>query len=217
MKMTYESLQTYLTANNAILVAVSKTKPIETIQELYDKGQRIFGENRVQEMAEKYDALPKDIAWHMIGHLQKNKVKYMGHFVSMIHSVDNLKLAEVINKEAAKHDRVIDILLQIKIANEDTKSGWDYKDLRQTVADKKLGHYQNIRIRGLMGMATFTDNKQQVGAEFASLKRYYDELSSRSNLAHFDTLSMGMSGDYELAVEYGSNMVRIGSLLFGAR
>ena len=215
--MTYQSLLSELENSNTTLVAVSKTKPASAIQELYDSGQKIFGENRVTEMVDKYNVLPKDIKWHMIGHLQKNKVKYMAHFVDMIHSVDNKKLLETINQQAAKHERIIDVLLQIKIAKEDTKTGWTYSDLLDLAKEGVLTSYKNVNIRGVMGMATFTDDTAQVRKEFGSLKQYFDELSDILHLPNFDTVSMGMSGDYEIAIAEGSNMVRIGSLLFGAR
>lgn len=213
----YTSLLEYLDSNDATLVAVSKTKPSSMIQTLYDQGQRIFGENRVQEMAEKHEVLPKDIEWHMIGHLQKNKVKYMASFVSMIHSVDNMPLLSTIDTQAKKHNRKIDILLQIKIAQEATKSGWDYETLITEIASETIFKYPNVSIRGVMGMATFTENKEQVRGEFRRLKQYFDELSPLIGSDRFDTISMGMSSDYTIAVEEGANMVRIGSLLFGAR
>lgn len=212
--MTYENLLADLTEKQVTLVAVSKTKPVQMISELYARGQRIFGENRVQEMVEKHEALPKDIQWHMIGHLQKNKVKYMASFVSMVHSVDNLSLLHTLEKQAAQHARSIDILLQIKIASEDSKSGWDYAALREDIKSIDAPH---LRIRGVMGMATFTDEQSQVRTEFAALKSYHTELKAHFDPDCFDTISMGMSGDYHIAIEEGSTMVRIGSLLFGAR
>lgn len=215
--MTFNQLTETLSTTNTTLVAVSKTKPISAIQELYDRGQRIFGENRVQEMVEKHEALPKDIEWHMIGHLQTNKVKYMAPFVSLVHSVDNERLLKEINKQAARHDRTINILIQIKIATEASKSGWEYRDLVSYLEKNTLEAYQNIAVKGVMGMATFTDNKDQVQREFAKLKTYHEELSREHFTDDFDIISMGMSGDYELAIEEGANMVRIGSLLFGAR
>lgn len=215
--MTYEELKVKLQETNTTLVAVSKTKPASAIKELYDKGQHIFGENRVQEMSEKYDALPKDIEWHMIGNLQKNKVKYMAHFVSMIHSVDNEKLLATIDKQAKKQDRTIDILLQVKIAEEESKAGWDQSDLESLILKDGLDTYENVTVRGLMGMATFTDDQEKVISEFRKLKACFDLFATSLNGPSFDTISMGMSGDYELAIAEGSNMVRIGSLLFGAR
>jgi len=215
--MTYQELKKYTDDQNATLVAVSKTKPISAIQNLYEKGQRVFGENRVQEMVVKHEELPKDIEWHMIGHLQKNKVKYMISFVSLIHSVDNLGLLKTIDKQAEKYNRTVDVLLQIKIASEASKSGWNYNDLKDKIMEGQLSSFRNIQIRGVMGMATFTDNKEQIKSEFKKLKTSYDDLNLMLQLESFDTISMGMSGDYELAINEGSNMVRIGSLLFGAR
>jgi len=202
------------------LVAVSKTKPISDLMEAYDAGQRIFGENKIQEMAEKWEAMPKDIEWHMIGHVQTNKVKFMAPFVSLIHGVDSLKLLEEINKQAKKNNRIIDCLLQIHIAEEETKFGLDEKELNEIlhfVQNDKEG-MKNIRIVGLMGMATFTDKQDQIKKEFTYLKSIFDKtnqlLTSNSQLL---TLSMGMSGDYQLAIECGSTMVRIGSSIFGGR
>lgn len=199
------------------LIAVSKTKPVEVIQEAYATGHRIFGENRVQELVPKYEALPKDIAWHLIGHLQTNKVKYIAPFVAMIHSVDSFKLAEEINKQAAKNNRIIDILLQVFIAQEETKFGLSPEELIALLQSPEFQQLQHIRVRGLMGMATNTDNNEQVRAEFRQLKKLADDVKAKFNLPHFDTVSMGMSGDFPLAVEAGSTMVRVGSLLFGGR
>lgn len=199
------------------LIAVSKTKPVEVIQEAYATGHRIFGENRVQELVPKYEALPKDIAWHLIGHLQSNKVKYIAPFVAMIHSVDSFKLAEEINKQAAKNNRTIDVLLQIFIAQEETKFGLSPEELLALLQSEEFQQLKHIRVRGLMGMATNTDNTEQVSAEFRQLKKLADEVKTQFNLPHFDTVSMGMSGDFPLAVEAGSTMVRVGSLLFGGR
>lgn len=199
------------------LIAVSKTKPVEVIQEAYATGHRIFGENRVQELVPKYEALPKDIAWHLIGHLQSNKVKYIAPFVAMIHSVDSFKLAEEINKQAEKNNRTIDVLLQIFIAQEETKFGLSSEELLALLQSPEFQQLHSIRVRGLMGMATNTDNKEQVSAEFRQLKKLADEVKKQFNLPHFDTVSMGMSGDFLLAVEAGSTMVRVGSLLFGER
>jgi len=208
-----------LEASKTCLVAVSKTKPQEQITALYNQGQRIFGENRVQELAEKHEALPKDIQWHMIGHLQSNKVKYMAEFVTMIHSVDNFKLLKEINKQAAKHDRVIQCLLQFKIAQEETKTGFDLDSAQAMLADDDFSDLKNIRICGVMGMATFTDLESQVRAEFQKLKQISEKLKSTyfKTDPHFSEISMGMSGDYKIAIEEGSTMVRIGSLLFGKR
>ena len=200
---------------NVTLVAVSKTKPVVDLQEAYDAGQRVFGENKVQEIVEKYDALPKDIQWHMIGHLQRNKVKYMAHFVDLIHGVDSLKTLEEINKQAAKHDRVIKCLLQASIANEDTKFGLSFDEIRSIFASKEVADMKNIAIVGLMGMATFTEDEAQINSEFSSLKNFFDELK-KSNPT-LQILSMGMSGDYEIAIKNGSNMIRVGSAIFGHR
>lgn len=197
------------------LVAVSKTKPNEDILEAYEAGQRIFGENKVQEMVQKWEDLPKDIEWHMIGHLQRNKVKYMAEFVSLIHGVDSPRLLKEINKQAKKHDRVIPCLLQIHIAEEDTKFGLDKTELDELINSEAFKAMDNIKIVGLMGMATFTDNKNQVRKEFAHLKSMFDDLTTK--LTGITTLSMGMSGDYGIAIEEGSNMVRVGSSIFGAR
>ena len=200
------------------LVAVSKTKPISDLMEAYDAGQRIFGENKIQEMAEKWEAMPKDIEWHMIGHVQTNKVKFMAPFVSLIHGVDSLKLLEEINKQAKKNNRIIDCLLQIYIAEEETKFGLDEKELNEILVSEAFKEMKNIRIVGLMGMATFTDKQDQIKKEFTYLKSIFDKtnqlLTSNSQLL---TLSMGMSGDYQLAIECGSTMVRIGSSIFGGR
>lgn len=197
------------------LVAVSKTKPSEMIAEAYEAGQRVFGENKAQEMSSKYEVLPKDIEWHMIGHLQRNKVKYIAPFVSLIHSVDSLRLLEEINKRAANCDRVIDCLLQVHIAMEETKFGFGIDELHTFLASDAFQSLTNIRIRGLMGMGTNGVSEEKNRAEFASLKVSFDEISQ--HMEHFDILSMGMSGDYKIAIEEGSNMVRIGSAIFGAR
>ncbi|GAB4507578.1 MAG: YggS family pyridoxal phosphate-dependent enzyme [Allomuricauda sp.] len=197
------------------LVAVSKTKPNEDILEAYEAGQRIFGENKVQEMVQKWEDLPKDIEWHMIGHVQRNKVKYMAEFVSLIHGVDSPRLLKEINKQAKKHDRVIPCLLQIHIAEEDTKFGLDEKELNELVDSDEFKTMEHIKIVGLMGMATFTEDMNQVRREFAQLKSLYDHLKAK--LTDINILSMGMSGDYTVAIEEGSTMVRIGSSIFGAR
>jgi len=193
------------------LVAVSKTRQNSAIIEAYQLGQRIFGENKVQELVQKYEELPKDIYWHMIGHLQTNKVKFIAPFVSLIHGVDSIKLLKEINKKAKQNNRVIDCLLQVHIATESTKFGFDIPELNNAI--NSTNEYQNIRIVGLMGMATFTDNKQQVIQEFSSLKIVFDTVKNED----ITTLSMGMSGDYQLAIEQGSNMVRVGSAIFGHR
>jgi len=197
------------------LVAVSKTKPTSEIMEAYDAGQRVFGENKVQEMASKWEEMPKDIKWHMIGHVQRNKVKYMAPFVSLIHAVDSPRLLKEINKQAKTNDRVINCLLQIKIAEEDSKFGLDENDAIELLTSEAFKNYQNIKVVGLMGMATFTDDETQVTKEFKKLKNLYDNLSK--DHPAFSILSMGMSGDYELAIAQDSNMVRIGSSIFGER
>ncbi len=201
------------------LVAVSKTKPDEMILEAYQAGQRDFGENKVQDLAAKQARLPDDIRWHMIGHLQSNKVKYLSSFVHMIHGVDSLKLLSVINKEAIKKNRVIDCLLQIHIAKEETKFGFSQDEVTDILGSALNQDLNNIRIRGVMGMATYTDNSTQIREEFRILKRIFDGLKASvfSHVDYFGKLSFGMSGDYLLAIEEGSNMVRIGSLIFGLR
>lgn len=210
-----------LQAKGAKLVAVSKTKPVEDIQTLYDLGQRDFGENYVQELTEKTAQLPKDIRWHFIGHLQSNKAKYIAPFVHLIHGVDSFKLLLEINKQAAKSNRIIDILMQMHIAEEETKFGMDERDIVEFLQyyEAQKGALQNVRIRGLMGMASATDDEAQVRSEFHRLHTFYMNLKKADFLgrAYFDTCSMGMSGDYKMALEEGTTMVRIGSLLFGAR
>lgn len=200
---------------NVTLVAVSKTKPIEDLQEAYDAGQRVFGENKIQEMAGKWEVLPKDISWHMIGHVQRNKVKYMAEFVDLIHGVDNFKLLKEINKQAQKHNRTIKCLLQIKIAKEDSKFGMSAEDATTLLASDEFQQLENISIVGLMGMATFTDDTSQVQQEFKNLKTTFDSLQEKHTT--LEIISMGMSGDYKLAITEGSTMVRIGSSIFGAR
>ena len=196
------------------LVAVSKTKPNEDLQEAYDAGQRIFGENKIQEMTDKWKALPKDIQWHMIGHVQTNKVKYMAPYVSLIHSADRLKLFKEINKEAKKNERVIDVLLQVKIAEEDSKFGMPPEEAKIFLEENKAATYPHVNIVGLMGMASFVDDETQIKREFAQLEKIYNTFKEQYA---FSVLSMGMSGDYKLALEYGSTMVRVGSAIFGAR
>ncbi|MEN8746523.1 MAG: YggS family pyridoxal phosphate-dependent enzyme [Polaribacter sp.] len=206
-------------SEDVALVAVSKTKPIADLQEAYDAGQRIFGENKIQEMADKFEALPKDIQWHMIGHLQRNKVKYMAHFVDLIHGVDSFKTLKEIDKQAKKHNRIIHCLLQAKIAKEDSKFGLSFDAIEEIIASEELATLQNISIVGFMGMATFTDNQKQLEAEFKSLKQFFDrqkEKTASTNCA-LNILSMGMSGDYPLAIKNGSNMIRVGSAIFGSR
>ena len=195
------------------LVAVSKTKSNEEIMEAYQSGQRVFGENKIQEMSAKYEALPKDIQWHMIGHVQSNKVKYMAPFVDLIHGVDRSKLLREIDKQALKNNRIIDCLLQIHIAQESTKFGFSESEI--TKALDLAGTLNNVRVVGLMGMATFTENTQQITEEFKGLKRLFDQLKPQQ--PQFSVLSMGMSGDYPLAIAQGSNMIRVGSKIFGAR
>ena len=205
--------------NQVTLVAVSKTKPIADLMEAYNAGQRIFGENKIQEMTEKWEQMPKDIQWHMIGHVQTNKVKYMAAYVTLIHGVDSLKLLEEINKQALKQHRIIDCLLQIYIAKEESKFGLDEHELIEILNSEEFKQLKNIKIVGLMGMATFTEHQNQIKKEFQNLKRIFDKLQNQPttyNLAPTN-LSMGMSGDYKLAIESGSTMVRIGSSIFGTR
>ena len=204
--------------NQVTLVAVSKTKPVADLMEAYDAGQRIFGENKIQEMTDKWEVMPKDIEWHMIGHVQTNKVKYMASYVSLIHGVDSLKLLQEINKQAAKNNRVIDCLLQVYIAEEESKFGLDEQELEAILSSTEFKQLKNIRIVGLMGMATFTENKNQIEKEFKHLKTIFDKYK-KLNTEHcqLNTLSMGMSGDYQLAISCGSTMVRIGSSIFGSR
>ena len=199
------------------LVAVSKTKPVADLMEAYNAGQRIFGENKIQEMTDKWEVMPKDIEWHMIGHVQTNKVKYMAPYVSLIHGVDSLKLLQEINKQAAKNNRVIDCLLQVYIAEEESKFGLDEVELEEILKLVKndKDNFKNIRIVGLMGMATFTENKNQIEKEFKHLKAIFDKHKTQNS--ELQTISMGMSGDYQLAISCGSTMVRIGSSIFGNR
>lgn len=204
---------------NVTLVAVSKTKPVEDIMEAYNAGQRIFGENMVQELVDKYEELPKDIEWHLIGHLQTNKVKYIAPFISMIESVDSLKLLQEINKQALKNDRVIDCLLQIYIADEETKYGLGFDEAVELLRSEEFAELKNVRIRGLMGIATNTDNEKQIKEEFYELDTFFDGIKQSffRKADYFDELSMGMSSDYKIAVEHGSTMVRLGSTVFGQR
>ncbi len=214
----YQQIKTALDAKNVTLVAVSKTKPVEDIQELYELGHRDFGENYVQEMVDKAERLPNDIRWHFIGHLQTNKVKYIAPFVQLIHGVDSLKLLKEISKQAHKHNRMLDCLLQVHIAEEETKFGLDENELNELMQQLMEQPLPHVNITGLMGMASFTDDMNKVRKEFRRLKEIFD--NSRSFTIHhssFTTLSMGMSSDYTVAVEEGSTMVRIGSLLFGER
>jgi PLP dependent protein len=214
-----EQILTELKKTNTQLVAVSKTKPNETILELYNQGQRTFGENYVQELVDKQAALPKDIEWHFIGHLQSNKVKYIAPYVSMIHSVDSFKLLQEINKQALKKERKIKVLLQFHIAEEDTKFGFNTEGVLQIIDEINNSKLENITICGVMGMATFTDDKAQVQREFRQMKQIFDNIKQTyfSDNQSFTQISMGMSDDYKLAIAEGSTMVRIGSLLFGKR
>lgn len=201
------------------LVAVSKTKPVEAIEEAYEGGQRVFGENRAQELAEKYEVLPKDIEWHMIGHLQTNKVKYISAFVSLIHGVESLRLLETIDKEGKKHNRIIPCLLQFYVASEETKFGLNMEEAKALLDSEEYKNMKNVQIVGVMGMATNTDDEEQIKREFHHLKVIFDELKESYFVGNpgFKELSMGMSGDYMIAVEEGSTMVRVGSSIFGAR
>ncbi len=200
------------------LVAVSKTKPVSSILKAYSTGHRIFGENKIQEMVAKHDEMPKDIDWHMIGHIQRNKVKYMASFVSLIHAVDSLRLLREINKQALKHNRVINCLLQIKIASEESKFGLTEVDAKNILLSEDFKSFQNIKIVGLMGMATFTSNQEQLQKEFGLLKNIFDGLCHlETTNCQLKTLSMGMSDDYPIAIENGSTMIRVGSSIFGKR
>lgn len=199
------------------LVAVSKFHPAETIREAYDAGQRCFGESRVQELQAKYQQLPQDIEWHFIGHLQTNKVKYIVPFVSLIHSVDSVRLLDEIERQAERVGRVVDCLLEVHVAQEDTKYGFSLDDCREFCTAENVAAYPHIRFRGIMGMASNTDDDGQVKREFAQLKQLFDEVRGNMSDASFDTLSMGMSHDYLMAVEQGSTMVRIGTTIFGER
>ena len=200
------------------LVAVSKTKPVADLMEAYDAGQRIFGENKIQEMTDKHQQMPKDIQWHMIGHVQSNKVKYMIPYVKLIHGVDSLKLLKEINRQAVRWRKKVDCLLQIHIAEEETKFGLDENELTELLNSEEFKSFENIKVIGLMGMATFTDNQDQIKREFKHLKTIFDKNQQlNTENCELKTLSMGMSGDYQLAIECGSTMVRIGSSIFGSR
>lgn len=212
---TFQEIVKDLSRKNITLVAVSKTKPVEAIQELYDLGQRDFGENYVQELVDKQSKLPSDIRWHFIGHLQTNKVKYIAPFVHLIHGVDSYKLLKEINKQGQKQTRIIDVLLQVHIAQEETKFGLDDKELDDAITSYSADQLSNVRIRGLMGMASFSDDQAIVRREFQNLQSLFNKY--KSMMPSFAILSMGMSSDYQLAIEEGSTMVRIGSLLFGVR
>lgn len=219
IKENIQTLKKELDAKNVKLVAISKTKPNEDILAAYEAGQRAFGENMVQEMVEKQETLPKDIEWHMVGHLQSNKVKYIAPFVTLIHSVDSVKLLKEIDKQALKNKRVIDCLLQVYIADEDSKFGLDHAELIELLRDEEFRLLKNIRIRGLMGIATNTDSEKVVKEEFYELKMLFDgvKVTYYRQEDSFDILSMGMSSDYELAIEQGSTLVRLGSSIFGKR
>ena len=213
----YDHLTSYCNLHNVTLVAVSKTKPTSAIAEMYQLGQRVFGENRVQELVEKENVLPNDIEWHMIGHLQTKKVKSIIPFISLIHSGDRTSLLIEINKQAAKTDEIIDVLIQVKVAKEESKHGWDIKELLEQVSLFQES-YPNIRFRGIMAMATFTEDESVLAQEFEKAKNIFDILRENNYFdSNFDILSMGMSGDYKLAIASGSSMIRVGSLLFGAR
>lgn len=220
-KTNFQAIVAKLAERKATLVAVSKIKPVEAIQELYQMGHRDFGENYVQELVDKQGRLPADIRWHFIGHLQSNKVKYIASFVHLLHGIDSLKLLKEVNKQAFKNNRIIDVLLQVHIAKEETKFGFDEEELEEilnTDSESQLHELKNIRIAGLMGMASFSDDQSLVRSEFRQLKGIYDQYSPiRTNNVELHILSMGMSGDYEIALEEGSNMVRIGSAIFGSR
>lgn len=215
-----EKINNELAGTSARLIAVTKTKPLQDLQAAYDGNCKVFGENKVQEMVEKWEVLPKDIEWHLIGHLQSNKVKYMASFVAMIHSIDSLKLLQEVDKQALKNNRFIDCLLQIYIAQEETKFGLSEDEVREILDSEEFKAMKNIRIVGVMGMATFTDNQEQIRMEFRGLKTFFEtlktEYSATENL-QLQEVSMGMSGDYLIAAEEGSTLVRVGSAIFGSR
>lgn len=213
IQQNYNNIKNQLTSD-VELIAVSKTHPVSAIQEVYDLGQKVFGENKVQELVEKFPLLPQDIQWHLIGHLQTNKVKYIAEFIDTIQSIDSEKLLNEINKEAGKHNRKIKVLLQVKIAEEDTKFGLEIEDAEKLFQKFVDGEFQNIEITGLMGMATFTEDENQVRKEFKKLKSLFDNLNAIKPL---QTLSMGMSDDFPIAIECGANSVRVGSAIFGRR
>ncbi len=219
MKENLNEILSKLENTEAKLIAVTKTHPLEKLQKLYDLGFKVFGENRVQELTEKYEKLPKDIEWHLIGTLQTNKTKYIAPFISMIHSVESFKLVKEINKRAKQNERVIECLLQMHIAEEDTKFGLDTQELYEILESKDLKTFENIKLVGLMGMATFTDNQNQVRAEFKKLKTLFDKVKNNFNTENiaFRELSMGMSGDYPIAIEEGATLIRVGSAIFGSR
>ncbi len=219
IKNNISTFQNYLNDSDCRLIAVSKTKPIDALQAAYDEGIRHFGENKVQELAEKAEALPKDIQWHMIGHLQRNKVKYIAPFVHLIHAVDSLRLLQEIDKQAKKHERSIDCLLQIHIAEEETKFGLSKAEAEALLQSDDLKNLKHIRIKGLMGMATNSEDDTKIRKEFAGLKTFFDKIKIGINGKSIDLkeLSMGMSGDYKIAIEEGSSLIRVGSAIFGAR
>lgn len=214
-----EQINYILQNTSCKLIAVTKTKPVDVLMEAYNAGCKSFGENKVQEMVGKYEELPKDIEWHLIGHLQTNKVKYIAPFVSLIHSVDSFKLLQEINKQAQKVNRIIACLLQIHIAEEETKFGLSYKEAKELLQMPELATLQNIKVIGLMGMATFTQNTVQIRKEFRGLKTFFDHLQQKQATQNVEIkeLSMGMSSDYQIAIEEGSTMVRVGSSIFGSR
>jgi pyridoxal phosphate enzyme (YggS family) len=221
VRLTESNIHSFLKSvpDNVKVVAVSKTKPLEDIMLVYKAGHKIFGENRVQELTTKFEQLPKDIEWHLIGHLQSNKVKYVAKFVHLIHSIDSLKLLITVDQEAKKVNRVIDIMFQVYIAEEETKFGLDADELDGILTSMDFKNLQNIRIRGLMGIATFTENMDQVRSEFKQLKGIFDSLRIKffDGKDYFSELSMGMSGDYKIAIEEGATIIRVGSILFGER
>lgn len=219
IKSNIKDLLAELQGSNSKLIAVSKTQPIEKIKEAYDAGQRLFGENKAQEMMAKHQALPQDIEWHMIGHLQTNKVKYIAPYVSLIHSVDSEKLLEEIDKQGKKAGRIIPCLLQVHIAKEETKFGFDPEEVVSLLSGSAIVQLKNIEINGLMGMATFTENKEAIRKEFQSLRKLFDDLKERAlpSNAMMKELSMGMSSDYKIAMQEGSTYVRIGTAIFGER
>jgi pyridoxal phosphate enzyme (YggS family) len=219
IKSNIKGLLAELQYSTAKLIAVSKTQPLEKIKEAYDAGQRVFGENKAQEMMTKYQSLPQDIEWHMIGHLQTNKVKYIAPFVSLIHSVDSEKLLEEIDKQGKKVNRAIPCLLQVHIASEETKFGFDPEEIIKLMSGPSLSQLVNVEIHGLMGMATFTENEEIIRKEFQSLKKLFDDLKNRKLTSNvmMKELSMGMSSDYKIAIQEGSTFVRIGTAIFGER
>jgi pyridoxal phosphate enzyme (YggS family) len=219
IRRNIQAIEEELKGTTCRLIAVSKTKPVELLMEAYEAGCRRFGENKVQEMTEKAEQMPKDIEWHMIGHLQSNKVKYIAPFVHLIHSVDSLKLLQEINKQAAKNNGIINCLLQIYIAQEETKFGLNEEEVDTLLTSEEFKAMQNVRIKGLMGMASFTSNTEQVRNEFRSLKQLFEKLKASYNGTSLDwkEISMGMSGDYKIAIEEGSTLIRVGSSIFGER